>query len=53
MREARVEQYISTETVYYEDGVEVARVENFDGHWYDTKRTYTPSDDEWEDEVGS
>lgn len=36
-RYKNVEQYLHTETVYYEDGVEVARVENYDSHWYDTE----------------
>lgn len=31
-----VEQYMSTETVIYKDGVEIAREENEDSYWYDT-----------------
>lgn len=46
------EQYISTETVYYRDGVEVLRVENSDYSWYDTQSTEDMTEDEWEDEVG-
>lgn len=32
----QVEQYMSTETVIYRDGVEIYREENLDAHWYDT-----------------
>lgn len=47
----KVEQYISTETVVYdEDGNEVHRQENFDGYWYDTQDSYEITDEEYEEE---
>lgn len=32
----KIEQYVFTETVIYQDGREVAREENNDTYWYDT-----------------
>lgn len=45
----KIEQYMSTETVYYKDGVEIARFENCDAHWYDTQSVESISDEEGED----
>lgn len=45
----KVEQYLSTETVIYLDGVEVSRYENYDAHWYDTESIEDITDEEAED----
>ena len=44
-----VEEYISTETVIYRDGVEIAREENYDASWYDTRSTEDMTEEEAED----
>lgn len=52
-RYKNVEQYISTETVFYEDGVEVARYENCDTRWWDTEQSNIPvTEDEEYDYFG-
>lgn len=45
----KVEQYISTETVIYKDGVEISRQENYDAAWYDTESVEEITDEEAED----
>lgn len=44
-----VEQYMSTETVIYRDGVEISREENYDGHWYDTESVEEITEEEAEE----
>lgn len=45
----RVDRYISTETVILRDGVEIAREENDDAYWYDTKSFKGITEEEAED----
>lgn len=44
-----VEEYISTETVIYRDGVEIAREGNYDAYWHDTRSTEDMTEEEAED----
>lgn len=41
-RYKNVEQFMYTETVYYDGETEVAREQNYDTHWYDTEESNVP-----------